>query len=378
MIYAMLFFCAFTLTFYSETGVDMQTKPQEAALIPPSINTSPGSEYATEKRLWQGIPGIERNPNGRLWAVWYSGGKGEGPDNYVVLVTSDDDGHTWSKPALVIDPLGRIRAFDPCLWHDPHGRLWLFWAQSEELFDGRAGVWAIVTENSDRENPRWSEPRRICNGVMMNKPVVLSTGEWCLPAAVWNREPFRDDMADERRSNLVCSTDNGRSWVIRGGADVTDRAFDEHMVVEKRDGSLWVLVRTKYGIGQAFSYDRGKTWTKEGPAGIPGPNSRFHIRRLKSGRILLINHHNFTGRSHLTAMLSEDDGKTWPHKLLLDERKNVSYPDSVEDEDGNIYAIYDRSRGGEKEILMAKFKEEDIIAGGSEKARLKAIVNAPK
>jgi len=77
-------------------------------------------------------------------------------------------------------------------------------------------------------------------------------------------------------------------------------------------------------------------------------------------------------------MLSEDDGKTWPHKLLLDERKNVSYPDSVEDEDGNIYAIYDRSRGAEKEILMARFREEDIIAGESEKARLKAIVNAPE
>jgi len=253
----------------------MQTKPQEAALISPPINTSPGPEYATEKRLWQGIPGIERNPNGRLWAVWYTGGKGEGPDNYVVLVTSDDDGHTWSKPVLAIDPPARVRAFDPCLWHDPHGRLWLFWAQSEELFDGRAGVWSVVTENSDRENPRWSEPRRICNGVMMNKPVVLSTGEWCLPAAVWNREPLRDDMADERKSNLVCSTDNGRSWAIRGRADVPDRAFDEHMVVEKRDGSLWMLVRTKYGLARPFHTTRAKPGQKKVPLEYLVPTQDF-------------------------------------------------------------------------------------------------------
>ena len=27
---------------------------------------------------------------------------------------------------------------------------------------------------------------------------------------------------------------------------------------------------------------------------------------------------------------SDDDGATWPHHLLLDERTNVSYPDAIE------------------------------------------------
>jgi hypothetical protein len=27
----------------------------------------------------------------------------------------------------VIDPSGPVRAYDPCLWHDPRGRLCLFW-----------------------------------------------------------------------------------------------------------------------------------------------------------------------------------------------------------------------------------------------------------
>lgn len=91
------------------------------SIPPPPINTSPGPEYSAENRLWQGIPGIERSRNGNLWAVWYSGGKGEGTENYVVLVMSTDDGKTWSKPKLVIDPPGSVRAFDPCLWHDPEG-----------------------------------------------------------------------------------------------------------------------------------------------------------------------------------------------------------------------------------------------------------------
>lgn len=61
---------------------------------------------------------------------WYSGGTNEGPENYVVLVTSSDDGETWSPIQLVIDPAGYVRACDPNLWVDPRGRLWLFYAQS--------------------------------------------------------------------------------------------------------------------------------------------------------------------------------------------------------------------------------------------------------
>ena len=60
----------------------------------------------------------------------------------------------------------------------------------------------------------------------------------------------------------------------------------------------------------------------------------------------IINHNDFKGRNNLTAFISEDDGETWPYSLLLDRRNNVSYPDVKEDENGNIYVIYDRERGG--------------------------------
>lgn len=350
---------------------------RDLSLEPPILQTEPGSEYAPSARKWQGIPSIERTPNGRLWAVWYSGGEGEGPDNYVLLAMSEDDGHTWSEPRAVIDPPGKVRAYDSNLWHDPLGRLWWFWAQSYELYDGRAGVWAARCEGPESSSPTWSEPRRICNGVMMNKPVVLSTGEWVLPAAVWERDPKREELAAERLSSMVCSEDEGRTWARRGGADVPDRAFDEHMVIERQDGSLWMLVRAKYGIGESVSTDRGVTWTPGKPSAIAGPNSRFFARRLRSGRLLLVNHYQFTGRSHLTALLSEDDGQTWIEGLLLDERSNVSYPDGVETEDGRIYVIYDRERHGDREILMAVFQEQDILEGQcvSGEARLKQIVS---
>ncbi|MCK5208591.1 MAG: exo-alpha-sialidase, partial [Cyclobacteriaceae bacterium] len=101
------------------------------------------------------------------------------------------------------------------------------------------------------------------------------------------------------------------------------------------------------------------------------PSARFFIRRLHSGNLLLVKHGPISeriGRSHLTAYVSEDDGFTWTGGLLLDERNGVSYPDGQQSQDGTIHIIYDYSRTDAREILMAKFSEDDIVAGDTASA----------
>ena len=334
----------------------------EAYLRAPTVHISPGPQYADETRRFQGIPGIERAPSGRLWATWYGGtGVSEDRYNHVLLATSGDGGDTWSDVNLVIDPDGDgpVRTFDPCLWHDTDGRLWLFWAQGyERQADERSGVWAIVTRQSDAEHPSWSDPLRICDGIMMNKPTVLSSGEWLLPVARWRREGS---------AGVHGSSDHGDTWTMLGQATVPaeeDRSPDEHLIVERKDGTLWMLVRTTYGIGESVSSDQGRTWSPVSPSDIQHPTSRFFVRRLQSGNLLLVKHGPIgerIGRSHLTAFLSEDDGRTWLGDLLLDERDGVSYPDGVQAPDGTIYIIYDYDRRGAKEILMVRFDEDEVI-----------------
>ncbi len=380
---------------FSQFAIAGYDSAENQALLAPPVNLSPGSAYAGETRHWQGIPGLERSENGRLWATWYSGGEiipefknAEGPDNYVVLATSHDDGRHWTELKLVIDPPGPVRAFDPVLWHDPSGRLWLFWSQSYGWFDGRLGVWAIVTENSTSETPAWSDPRRLCGGVMMNKPTVLKNGDWLLPVAVWrpestlNRLGYMHSGSDiDVRSNVYCSKDQGKSWFRRGGAEVPDRNCDEHMIVERCDGSLWMLVRTNYGIGESVSTDSGATWSPGGPSEIEHVVARFFIRRLNSGNLILVKHGKINqkskGRRDLMAFISEDDGKTWKGGLMLDERAGVSYPDGVQAPDGRIYITYDYNRFTDKEICMAVFTEEDILAGKvvSDNSKLKLLIN---
>jgi len=302
------------------------------------------------------------SPGGRLWANWYaSKTPGEDANNYVVVACSDDNGESW-RDVLVVDPDGEgpLRAFDPEIWLAPTGRLYLFWTQAEGHEGTVAGVWCVYTDEPDVAAPRWSPPRRLTDGVMMCKPVVLSSGDWVLPASTWRKT--------DRSARMVVSTTLGRSWNVVGGCNVPEdvRAFDEHIITERRDGSLWLLARTTYGIGESVSKDGGKTWPDLQPSSLAHPSARFFVRRLASGSLLLVKHgavDERIGRSHLTAFVSSDDGATWFGGLLLDERKGVSYPDGQQTDDGLIRIIYDRDRTGDREILMATFREEDAAAG---------------
>ncbi|MEA4823580.1 MAG: sialidase family protein [Clostridiaceae bacterium] len=342
------------------------------ALRPMTLIVDPKGKYADENRLFQGIPTVERTPNGRLWAAFYGGGTGENLENYVLVQFSDDDGLTWNKRLAVDMPGVAVRAYDPCLWLSPSGALWLFWAQTacvncagwNPTFDGRCGVWRAICDAPDAGAPVFGAPERIANGVMMNKPTVTRDGVWLLPCAIWQYVPnFLYDLPGERFSNVYASYDDGKSFSLIGHADYPDRLIDEHMLVQRRDGSLWMLIRAKNGIGEAFSHDGGHTWENARDSGLGGPCSRFFIRRTRSGRLLLVNHYHFSGRNNLTALLSDDDGATWRGGLLLDGRANVSYPDGAEDDAGNHYIIYDRERTGAREILLARVTEDDILAG---------------
>ncbi|NOX56000.1 MAG: exo-alpha-sialidase [Planctomycetes bacterium] len=347
---------------------------EDPAEIAPAINFEPGPEYADAVRMFQGIPTLEAAPNGRLWAAWYGGGVTEDRHNYVMLVTSGDDGRIWSGLKLVIDPDrdGPVRAFDPCLWCDPLGRLWLFWAQRANK--GQPHLFAIVTDNPDEETPVWSQPRRIGPGIMMCKPTVLRNGTWLLPTAIW---------FTEQSCRVMASTDQGKTWSLLGTAGVPDRRdrnCDEPMIVEHQNGRLCMWVRTRYGIGQSVSRDGGRTWSPIAPSKIAHPPARFFVRRLASGNLLLVKHgpiNRRTGRSHLTAFLSKDDGRSWQGGLVLDERSGVSYPDGFQKKDGRIFVIHDYDRQGKKEILLSVFTEADVLAGRdvSGQVRLRQLIN---
>lgn len=340
-------------------------------------------EYEPGGRVWQGIPSFERTKNGRCFSVFYTGETGEMNGNYCTLAVSDD-GENWRDPVIVTYAGKDRRCYDPNVWIDPLGRLWLIWSVMPDL-----AVYAAICDHPDADELVFGEERRIGTGVMLNKPTVLSSGEWMFPIAVWKESVISPYDAQKikvpRLAFVVRTVDEGKTFTRLGGVDMPDRCYDEHMIVELKDGRLAMFVRTYYGIGVSYSFDGGFTWSDGKDTGILSPNSRFFVRKLSSGNVLLVTNDS-RRREKMTAFVSTDDCKTWQGGLLLDKRDLVSYPDGVES-DGCIYITYDCERGNPRtleatqkearEILYARFTEADALAGKnvSGKCEFKKIIS---
>ena len=355
-----------------------KTEAAPKAYVPaltPSIILNPGEEFQDEARPGAMIIGMDRTPKGRIWGCWT--GTGDKQDGYFLLATSDDDGATWSKPRLAVGartgPKQKLfGALIGNLWTDPKGRLWLFFDQQLGDPQKRITNWFIRCDDPDAAEPAWSTPVMFAEGCTLNKPTVLKDGAWLLPVSDFHKKTAR----------VFESLDEGASWKERGSVQFPDWESDEHMTVELKDGRLWMLARTLGQPFESFSSDQGRTWSAPRQAAtVQNLNARFFLRRLKSGRILLVKNgspaERLQKRTHMSAWLSEDEGQTWKGGLLLDERNAVSYPDGFESPDGLIHILYDWNRHTDAEILLAKFREADVLAGKvvSQDAKLLMLAN---
>ncbi len=393
--------------------LDTLRRIADLALIPPVLNTSPLPQFSYDNLDYAMTLNIARTPQGRIWVAWVGGG--DSPDAFFLLASSDDEGKTWSQPRLVINaqstniPMQRSILVGN-IWTDPQGRLWLFFDQSMLARDGREGVWATVCKNPDADEPTWSPPRRIWHGCALNPPIILTTGEWMLaigfnePRGQWPFQNLFAELDPLRGINFFVSTDEGQTWQFRGRVKQPKAEWPEPRVIERKDGSLMLWARTTnmpHSIVQSVSYDRGATWSEPVyRTDIAQPIARFLLKRLNSGRLLLVKHGKrldeydteawpgtskekmgYRGRNQLTAWLSDDDGENWYGGFMLDERKDISYPEGFQNPEGEIFVSYDRNRHPDGEIWMARFTEEDIIAGKlvSPKSQLQTrIIHTPK
>jgi len=340
------------------------------------IVQAPDVAHLPMTRKHEGIPSLAVSPkNGRFWCVWYGGPTGgEDSNNYLVLSTRAADEKSWHE-VLVVDPdgAGPLRAFDPEVWIAPDGRLIVFWserhcplaASSKNPYSGgeadpkNDGLWMMaLSAESEPCSNALPVPRKIACGVMMCKPIADADGTWLLPVSNW-----REDVS----SVIWATKDAGRTFVRRGGTGLPkdERLYDEQNVVRLKDGTLEFWTRTRSsGIWTARSTDDGMTWTPY-TFRMQHTSSRFFLRRLPSGALLLVRHgaiDSNVGRRDLTAFVSDDEGRTWIGGLLLDARAGVSYPDGDIAPDGTIFVVHDRDRLTSREILVSTFTEGDVRA----------------
>jgi len=350
------------------------------------IIVNPGDEVLENNRAWQGCPTIAITKGGRLFAGWYTGGILEPCiDNYNVLIQSDDNGETWSKPILAIysDLEKMHRNIDIQLWVDDYNRLWVMWTNSPYYensvkatirtpfnFDYHrefTGVEVLICKNPDADKLVWEEPRVICDGFIRSQPIIRQNGDYVVPAYDW---------VHEENYILRVSKDKGKTFNnVIAAKKPENKCYDETMVYEL-ENRLHLVARTNLGYyATAYSDDDGISWSGTFEF-QKAPSTRLYIGKTRDGLLMLVRNVSDTSRTGMKVCLSEDGGKTWPYELILDTRENVSYPDLVQGKNGEFYIIHDCERDNRcklnretwhsdaaKEILLSKVTLVDIYNG---------------
>ncbi len=297
-------------------------------------------------------------PGGDIGCVWFGGTQEGIPDISVYfsrLIAGQD---RWSEPVRLSDDPTRSEQ-NPILFPAPDGKLWLLWtAQTSGNQDTAVVRRRISTDNGRSWGPVETLFDRVgASGVFVrHPPTVLDNGDILLPIFYCIARPGEKWVGSYDTSAVRISCDGGKTWQEY---QVPDSTGCVHMdVAQLLDGSLLALFRSRWAdnIYSSRSEDRGRTWSAPTPTALPNNNSSIQYTRLANGHLALVfNDINAEGitelrsslyddieddshgelkepvgrpgerqavwgvpRAPMTVAISEDGGRSWPHKRNLE------------------------------------------------------------
>jgi len=296
--------------------------------------------------------------SGVLAAAWFGGTRERNPDVTIWFATRGKDG--WSNPIQVaagIQPNApRLPTWNPVLFQDPAGDLHLFY----KVGPSPSAWWGMVITSTD-EGHTWSKPRRLPDGILgpiKNKPVRLANGDWLSPSSVEKPDDGGWSVHFER------SSDAGKTWQATApvASPVRIDAIQPSILFH-RDGVLQAVARTKQGVlASTWSRDGGATWSPLAAIDLPNPNSGTDAVTLKDGRQLLVYNHSAHRpdspgkgpRWPLNIALSED-GVAWRNVLTLESvplKNGYAYPAVIQHSDGLVHITYTHDRVRIRHVVL--------------------------
>jgi predicted neuraminidase len=293
--------------------------------------------------------------NGDFLCAWF-GGAEEGT-NDVAIWNSRFDGESWGKASVLIDH-ENIPCGNPVLFRTGD-RTWLMYKSGPNM----PGGWAGRSIYSDDDGKTWSDPAVMPAGIygpVKNKPIILSDGIVLCPNSSENYEAWTGYM------NLL-DLETGRWTISNPIAvPGFPHGVIQPTVWDAGDGHIVALMRATQEIGRIVrsdSFDNGRTWSDGTPTDLPNNNSGFDAVKLVDGRVVLIYNHTLRadphgGRYRIHLAVSRDDGDTWSEPWLLEgDERELSYPAIIEGSDGRVHMTYTWNRIG---VRHAVFSPEEI------------------
>ncbi|MGD9517947.1 MAG: sialidase family protein [Armatimonadota bacterium] len=231
-------------------------------------------------------------------------------DGVVMMVTSDDDGRTWSHPRCIFsDPDMDDRNAAVGVTGD--GTVLVCWDQ----YLGRWHHRALAMASRDG-GETWSEPIRL--GEMENlacrgRPIELSDGSWLFPVYChYGTQALASfavllDPATGRQEQAAIPNEPAE---LGGG--------DEFSVCETKPGQMFALIRSNEvpWLIASWSEDYGRRWSPRRLTEIPSQFTPADLFKLPDGRLGCS--FSFRERRNERLVISSDGGGTWDVENSLD------------------------------------------------------------
>ena len=256
-----------------------------------------------------------------LVAAWFGGSDEGNPD--VGIWLSRDDGKGWTPPVEVArwnEGGKRLPCWNPVLFQPKGGPLWLFYKAGPTP----ANWWGMLISSSD-DGKTWSNPRRLPDGFLgpvKNKPITLKDGSILAPTSFEDRG-WRIHF--ERTTDLgqtwqtVGPVDDDKTW----------EAIQPTLLTHPDGRIQALCRSQQSKVVECWSADGGKTWSKLVATALPNPDSghrRRHPRRRPPSARLQSHHQGpqSAHRRHLARWQDLEDrtGARRPARRILLPRRD--------------------------------------------------------
>lgn len=322
-------------------------------------------------------------PNGDLLACWFEGSGERTADDVVIRGARLRKGsRQWTKPFLMADT-PHLPDCNPVLFLNKKGTLFLVWiAVQGNQWEG--SILRIKTANDylEADTPRWNgqellllkpdasfatevaaklkalpehgigwagyapkydqlvaeaakDPIKRSIGWMTRiKPLLLSSGRIVLPL-------YSDGY---NLSIMALSDDDGQTWLP--SLPLVGRGPIQPALIQRTNGELVAYLRDSGDeptrVQWSTSTDQGMSWTPALKTDIPNTAS-VELLKLRDGRWAFVGNMQSDSRHRLSFWLSEDEGKSWKWKSLLEDgpqEGRFSYPCLIQTPDGLVHVTY--------------------------------------
>jgi len=292
------------------------------------------------------------------------GGKSWAPMKVIMDMGEPNENNGVGDPAVLFDPVSK-KIWAAALWSKGNRSIAGSKPGLSEDITGQ-----LVLVSSDDDGLTWSAPKSITKNVkdpawnlFFDGPgsgIAMADGKLVFAAQYWdeNAMPY---------STLMYSTDHGLTWKTENGPKPNTT---ESQIIETTPGVLMLNMRDNRGSFRsvATTADMGKTWTEHHTSynALQDPvcmasfiKANVQIKGRQKEVVFFGNNNTQYNRYNLTIKASLDLGESWSknNELLIDDRKFYGYSSLTKIDEQTIGFFYE----GLKDLYFVRIPVSEIV-----------------